>query len=449
MTRTLIRWRVCIRKIKTKLAILIALLLLFAIGTGIYLHLDLYSIPDTRLALDGTYLEMSEDPFRKYINLQVDHNDPSKGQFRGFYLLSPHFYDSKNITFVLTDGQMELVTTRTNFGFFEELLGPGSYVLMGVRGHSPTYLPEVYKDGMVDIGAALNLYSSAQQIEDIEQVRLEMVRNGTLEPGRKINIFGASGAGVLAQQYVSKYGTNVERVLLESTGAPDLSRASGIKYSPDLKDFNPDAAALLEEILQTGSVDRSAIANILYQLGRTSMTPRESQISLLAEVKNGSWMLRYRFDPKYNVSVLNYLIKSPRMITARVRWFELVGQDLLEYDAEKGIDLLYEISREPLTDLVDFYRKNGQLSLGLSVKRDFPGEVLVLKGTEDVVFSDEISQKLQQAYPNARLLLFRDGHRMQNDKEKYRELRVSFFDKGFASERIAEADASLRSHVDK
>jgi len=436
------------RTMKKKLAVLVGVFLIFAIGTVIYLHLDFYSIPDSGLLLDGTYSEMNEDAFHKYINLQVDHNDPSKGQFRGFYLLSPSFYDSKNITFVLTDGQMELVTTRTDFGFFDEILGPGSYVLMGVRGHSPTYLSDVYKNGLVNFEAALDLYSSAQQVEDIEQVRLEMVKNGTLEPGRKINIFGASGAGVLAQQYISKYSTNVNRVILESTGAPDLSKALGIKYSPDLKEFNPDVAASLEEILKAGSADRSAIANILYQLGRTSMTPRESQTQLLDELKKGSWMLRYRLDPKYNLSVLNYLVKSPRTIAARVRWFELVGLDLLEYDPEEGINLLYEISMVALSDFVERYRKSGQSPAGLYVKRDFLGEVLILKGTEDVVFGDEINRKLQQAYPNARLLFFKDGHRMQNDKEKYRKLRVSFFDKGFASEMIVAEQAAANNLID-
>jgi hypothetical protein len=64
----------------------------------------------------------------------------------------------------------------------------------------------------------------------------------------------------------------------------------------------------------------------------------------------------------------------------------------------------------------------------------FLGEVLILKGTEDVFFSDEINPKIQQAYPNAKLLLFKDGHRMQNNTEKYIKIRNTFLKEGFNSD---------------
>lgn len=49
-------------------------------------------------------------------------------------------------------------------------------MLIGVRGHSPTLFPEVYKDGKVDYERALQLYSSDQQVEDIEYIRLDLIK---------------------------------------------------------------------------------------------------------------------------------------------------------------------------------------------------------------------------------------------------------------------------------
>ena len=52
---------------------------------------------------------------------------------------------------------MELVDLDPDFDFFEAMLGGASYVLIGVRGHAPTLLPEVYRDGKVDHEQAMRL----------------------------------------------------------------------------------------------------------------------------------------------------------------------------------------------------------------------------------------------------------------------------------------------------
>lgn len=406
---------------------------MFAVIAGIvaYAHFDFYKIPKIRLALNATYSEMQEGSFHHYINFQVDYKDASQGQFRGFYLFSPYFYESKNITFLLTDGQMELVSTRTDFSFFEEVLGQSSYVLIGVRGHSPTLLPEVYTNGEVNYKAAINLYNSDQQVEDIEQVRLDLIKKGTLTKNSKINIFGASGAGVLAQQYISKYGENVNRVILESTGAPDLSNKLGVKYSPDFKDFNPKANSILSSFLNENPSDKPSICNILYQQGRTEKSPKEAQLKTVKELQNGSWILKYKFKPINNLAVLNYMIKSPQSLAARVRWFELVGNDLMKYNSKKETNLLYEFSVKAISGILDYHKAKNISPKKFVINRDFSGEVLILKGTEDVVFGDIVSKEIQKSYPNAKLLFFKDGHRMQDNKAKYTNIRTAFLANGF------------------
>ncbi|MBS1797502.1 MAG: hypothetical protein JSS81_27005 [Acidobacteria bacterium] len=422
------------RKIVTKkrlLAGLVILLLLIA-GVIFYAHRSFYAVPQSRLAAGAVYPEMPEDDFHHYIDLPLDHLHPERGTFRAFYQFGPNFYRSRPVTFLLTDGQMELVGLQTDFDFFEDVLPGVAYVLVGVRGQSPTLFPEVFKDGKIDYEAALDLYGSDQQIEDIEAVRRQLVAGGILKPGEKINVFGASGAGVLAQQYVSKYGTNVERLLLESTGAPDLARQNGSRYSPDFKDFNPEAAPIFDSLVAQKTVDKRELANVLYQLGRTEKEPRAAQTALLESLRDGGNLWRYRLKPPMNLSILNYVIKSPSELAARVRWFELVGADLLRYDGACETNLLYEISSEAVSDLLDFHRRANRPAKEFVIDRqNFAGEVLILKGTEDVVFSDDIARSLEKAYPHAKALFFKDGHRMLNDKERYRQIRKNFLDIGF------------------
>lgn len=419
---------------KRRKKIIFLVILAVILSSGYIVHRSFYSIPAGRLDLSQTYEEMPEDSFHHYLNLPIDHNQINGDKFRAFYLLSPGFYAGKNqITFVLTDGQMELVGTRTDFSFFENILGGSAYVLIGARGHSPTFFPEVYVNGAVDIKQAMYLYNSDQQVDDIEQIRVDLQRKGLLAAESKINVFGASGAGILAQQYVSKYGQNVQRMILESTGAPDLSILFRKHYSVDLSEYNPPVDTILQKAFYKKTTNRASVCNILYQVGRSSRHPKEEQLKIAKALQGNSWLLSYKFKPVTNLSVLKYMTQTPKEIATRVRWFELVGTDLLAYDSSKGINLLYELSRAVLADMITYCQTNRYKPKEFFINRNFKGEVLIIKGTEDVVFSDFINQKLKEAYSNSRLFFFTDGHRMQNDIDLYRKLRIDFLENGFGA----------------
>jgi pimeloyl-ACP methyl ester carboxylesterase len=408
---------------------LAALVFVCVVLAGI--HLYVYAVPGQRLGPDATYAEMEADHRHRYIDLRLDHDDPALGTFRGFYLLSANFQPSENVTFVLTDGQMELVGTHTDFHLFDSLFGDVSYVLVGVRGQSPTFLPEVHPGGAIDYERAMKLYGSNQQVEDIETVRRDMQRTGLLSASGRINVFGASGAGVLAQQYVSKYASHVNRVLLESTGAPDLALNAGLPYSPRFRDFNAPADRLLTDYLTRHPSRRAALANVLYQQGRSEPAPKAKQLLTLQDLGDGGFLAKYQFQPMRNLRLLEYMIKAPKSLMARVCWFELVGADLERYDPRTGTNLLYDISQVAVSDVLDWHRRNHVAPMRFVIDRRFAGEVLILKGRDDVVFGDEINQRLRDAYPNARLLFFDDGHRLQRDPVAYRAIRKEFLEGGF------------------
>ncbi len=405
--------------------------LLLACGALAGIHAYLYAVPGERLSPGETYAEMPADNRHHYIDFPLDHRDPSLGTFRGFYLLSSRFKSSDNVTFVLTDGQMELVGTQTDFDFFDALFGDTPYVLIGVRGQAPTLLPEVHKNGATDYALAMKLYGSDQQVEDIETVRRDMQRRGLLPADGRINVFGASGAGVLAQQYVSVHGSHVNRLLLESTGAPDLAQEAGLSYSPRFREFNPPADRLLTAYLSEHPARRAALANVLYQQGRSEPGPRAAQLRTLEDLDGGACLVKYQLKPMRNLRLLDYMIKAPKSLMARVRWFELVGADLVSYDPRAGTNLLYDISQVAVSDVLDWHRRNHIAPKRFIIDRGFPGEVLILKGRDDVVFGDAINRRLRDAYPKARLLLFDDGHRLQRDPAAYRAIRKAFLTGGF------------------
>ncbi len=397
-----------------------------------------YKTPTKRLALDDSYSKMPEDNFHKYINLPINHNNPESELFRGFYILSPNYDKNDQITFILTDGQMELVGTDTDFDFFENILGNSSYVLIGRRGHFPTLFPEVYnRDKTLNYTKALNLYGSKQYIEDIELIRQDLKKKGLLGKSKKINIFGASGAGILAQQYISKYGKNVDRVILQSTGAPDISRKNNQSYSPDFADFNLEGNKILESILKESEINLPRLSNILYQVGRSSKKPKKDQINILNRVKEGSTLFSYYFKPQYNLRLLKQILNSPNSAASKVRYFELIGHDLKKYNAEKkkNINLLYEFSNELLWD---FAKKNASEEIApknFQINRSsFQYQTLVLSGSKDIVFSIETGEEIAKAYSNSRFIAFDDNHKFSNNNQEfYLNLRKSFLSDGFNS----------------
>jgi len=420
---------------------LIGLLSFFIVGAigAYYGYKSFCAVPATRLVLDKFYAEMPQDERHRYIILPLDHSDPKSDKFKGFYIMSPDFKNDTDVVFFLTDGQMQLVGTDPDFSFFSLVVGDRPYVLIGARGHAPTLFPEVYNAaGELDYKKAMTLYGSDQQVEDIECVRLDMLKNGFISPDSKIMVFGASGAGVLAQQYLSKYGRSVSRAIIAVTGAPDIAIASGWTYSPDFKTFNLEGAKALETAVKKGGYDICSLSYILYQMARGSSNAIKDQNAFLARLAAGEFGAYFKtwIKPAYNPYVLFFSMKSPAAVSARVRWYELVANDLKKYAAGRpeSLNLLYEYSYAALSDFLENDTGNIALSKNFKIDRaGFTGEVLVMCGAQDVVFSTDISSAIASQYPNSRLAIFNDGHRLMKTPDYYLELRKAFYDGGFAS----------------
>jgi len=417
---------------------------------GAWVYAELMRVPTSRLSGEETYAEMPPDTRHHYVDLPLVYGEPERGSYRAFYILSPGFDPStKPVVFFVTDGQMELIGLRPDFAWFDHYLGGLSYVLIGHRGHTPTLFPEVFdSDGNLDHAAAMQLYGSHQQIEDIERIRVDMEGKRLLPPSGKIGMFGASGAGILVQQYAAKYGHNVERLALEVTGAPDLSRDNEQLFSPPLSDVCPRASASLSESRAWDDEPKRAFAYLLYQAARKSPRPCQELSEFIQELidEDGEPNLLLA-SPEQNYSLAKLLLRSPGAAASKVRMFELLGHDLTRARWQEGdAHLLYSWSEEIVGDFLQSQREGKIQTFELAIDRGtYRGEVLVLTGAEDVVFSRENSRRLRQSYSNSLMLVLDGGHSQRAEPSLQRELRREFFKVGLEGEEFSRTLSLLRS----
>ena len=418
-------WR---RSVTRVLLPLLALIALVSGSVGYAAYRASRKPPIARLALDAFYPDMPADARHHYLNFPLDYGDSSSALFRGFYILSPNFQPGASVVFFLTDGQMELVGTNPDFSFFEAELPGLSYVLMGHRGHSPTLFPEVYASGKVDLRRAMSLYGSAQRVEDIERVRRDMVAQRLLPPDGRIMLFAASGAGVLAQQYLQRYGDHVSRVLLASTGAPDLAREHGWDYARRFAEFDSSAAADLRKVLRTRSVSPASLTYLLFQLGREGTARRAAQRTVIRGLRGHNplpyaW---YRLHPSLSWALSSTILEAPAADAAKVRMYELLGADLQRYGAtpDPAASLMYAWTPKLLADYLGADLPVPELRIDRS---RYQGDVLVISGADDVVFAPAIGKAIANAYPHGHFVLVRGGHRLEQDRDYQRAIRTAFF----------------------
>lgn len=429
-----------------KKIILSIILTVFAVG-GFFTwkeYISFMSPPKTRLATGSSYPEMPADEHHIYIRLPIDHDDPMLGTFTDFYLLSPNFRPGGDVVFMLFDNQQEavgMVSSAKDFEYYDDMIGGNmSYVLIGNRGVSPTLFPEVFKqDGLPDYAKALKLYGSQEQIEDIEAVRQDMARRGLLGESGKIMLFGGSGGGVLIQQYIEKYGDNVSRALVESTSAVDLTRENNLNFAKNLYDSNPEAAEKYYSLNQKKKISPS-LTWVLFRLGLNGDT--EAQINILNGQDNffdwGDKFLYWKnwFQLSQNFPLVNFMMNSPQELEVKVRMWELVGSDLVEYDPEsaKDINLMYETTGVFLSDFLDAYNKKEISIFPMKLDRSkFQGEVMVWANTGDQDFGPERAALISAAYPHSKLVLFEEkSHHLQKISAYQEELIKSFFENGLA-----------------
>lgn len=424
-------------------------LMLLAAGFALYFADSKYSKfmapPTARLAQGSYYAELPPDSHHIYIQLPLDHNNPSYGTFTDFYILSPDFKPGANVIFQLYDNQQEtvgMVAERKDFKIFDQRVGENmSYVLIGNRGVSPTLFPEVFnKDGSPDYAKALNFYGSNQQIEDIEAVRKDMQKRGLLPKNGKIMLYAGSGGGVLAQQYLDKYGENVSRALVESTGAMDLSEKNNMTFARSLYSSNRTVAEKYYNLYPKIKNDTS-LAWILFKLGLEGNT--QAQIDILDgkykgfNVKDKLVYVKNWLKFSQNYPIISMIFRSPQELEVKVRMWEVTGSDLVKYNpkSEKEIIPMYEALRFFLKDFLTAYKEGKIRTFKCSLNRQkFKGEIMVWANMGDQDFGPQIARLISQSYPHSRLAVFKEKYHHVLDKSEFQlKFTKDFYETGLYS----------------
>jgi pimeloyl-ACP methyl ester carboxylesterase len=427
----------------------VVLLLALLIVCGAYAwheYEEFFSVPATRLEAGGFYPEMPPDSHHHYLQIPLDHENMSLGSFTAFYILSPGFSIGGDVIFWLFDNQQErvgMLSGAADFDYFEENLGGMSYVLMGNRGVTPTLFPEVFnEDGSPNYSRALRLYSSDQQVEDIEAVRQDMLEKGLLPKDGRIMLYGGSGGGVLVQQYLDRYGEHVSRALIECSGAPDLAREQNATFMKETYLSNEKLARSYFSLMQMG-VDSASLSFMLYKIGLAGDTDLQNRI---VSIRTGTFSLdglwKYLsswLSPSLNFPLVRWMLESPRELEVKVRMYELIGDDLQNYHPASAQEVCigYEWIKAILAGFTRAF-ENGEIpDAKIQLNRSsYGGEVMIWSAALDQVFSVQMGQLLQQSYPYARLALFNDTHERRRDPDYRREFRRAFFIHGLNSPEV-------------
>ncbi|VVB64459.1 Uncharacterised protein [uncultured archaeon] len=431
---------------KWRLAVLLLPAIIVVAGIyGWHEYQAFNAVPTTRLAAGGYYPEMPPDGYHHYVQIPIDHQNPSAGNFTDFYLLNPEFRAGDNVVFWLCDNQQEAVGLASSWSGFDANLGGLSYVLIGNRGVSPTLFPEVFnKDGSVNYALAVKLYGSNEQIDDIEAVRQDMKKKGLLPEDGKIMVYGRSGGGVLVQQYLDKYGDYVSRALIEASGGPDLAREHNTTFNKNTFESNPSAASFFFALSQKGDATAS-LAFMLFMIGQEGDMDLQEKIvnskrSILALGDKFTYLKNW-LVPSYNFLFVNLLFDAPRELEVKVRLYELAVEDIDNYHpaSAQEVCLAYDWMRVLLADFMKAHDEGKLHSMQFALNRSrYRGEVMVWSGTADQDFSTQMGQWISDSYPHSRLAVFDDAHHLCKHQEYYREFRRAFFTAGLNSSEVQD-----------
>jgi len=424
-------------------AILLPAIIVISGVYGWHEYQNFNAVPLTRLAAGSYYPEMPPDEYHHYLQIPINHQDPSLGNFTDFYLLNPEFIAGDNVVFWLCDNQQEAVGLTTSWRDFDASLGGLSYVLIGNRGVSPTLFPEVFdKDGSVNYTLAMKLYGSNEQIDDIEAIRRDMQKKGLLPKNGKIMVYGRSGGGVLVQQYLDKYGDHVSRALIEASGGPDLAREHNTTFNKNTYESNPAVASSYFALAQKGDATAS-LAFMLFMIGQGGDVDLQKKI---ADSRTNNSSLGDKFTymkswlvPSNNFPLIYSLFNAPRELEVKVRLYELMAEDLENYHpaSSKEVCLAIEWAKVLLADFIKAREKGEIPTTQINLNRSrYKGEVMVWSGTGDQVCAVEMGQWVSDSYPYSRLAVFDDSHHFQEHPGYYRQFRRAYFTYGLNSSEV-------------
>jgi len=410
----------------------------------------------TSLAYSQNQKYPREDFYNRNIEMPIDHFNPKEGTFTLYYQLTSNFDFNKPTIFFFQDSQQNygepgaVDELAKDYNFYELF----NVVRYQHRGRKYSYIEVKNEDGSINWEKVYRVLSSRQVVEDIERIRQDLFVD---HPNAKIYIYGRSGGGYLAQEYLAKYSNHVARVFLRSAPNPlimeELDYIESKHLINSLNAVDPQLPAKLKTIIDRETVPQLELLWLLLRLGYEHQDPGPYQAIVINELyennKNtySSYIDREGYS-WYSFSQLkaNKVLYDQMGAGIFLRAIECDGVYLLGPEPDY-IDPIYYCYRDlsaPVLQLIEEKRVTPPIYPSLNRFRKIKTEVFYLAGKNDHMSPYQIGIELGKYLKNYELFIADDNHMMMNHKDCLPLLRNAFFEYGIGSKQLQEARNSMQ-----
>jgi pimeloyl-ACP methyl ester carboxylesterase len=393
-----------------------------------------------------------EDFYNRNIKVPIDYDRPGEGVFTLYYQLSSNFDFNKPTLFFFQDSQQNYgepgkVDDLAKSYQFDECF---NLVRYEHRGKRYSYIQVENQDGSVNWERVYRVLSSRQVVEDIERVRKDLFSK---HPDTKIFLYGRSGGGYLAQEYMAKYPENVARAFIRCAPNPLIMKNLGYIESKhlihSLDAVDPELQSRLKKIIDRGTVPKLDLLWLMLRLGYQYQDPGPYQASVINELyenKNDAYQ-SYINKGGFSFSQLKAdkaLQKQmgPGMV---LRALECDGLYLLgpEPDYMDPIYYCYRDLSSPVLRLIEEKKVPPPVYPSLDRLRKIKTEGFYFAGRKDHMSPYQIGVELGKVIKNYEVFIVDDNHMMLKHADCQPLLYNAFFKFGMGSEQLKEAENSL------
>jgi pimeloyl-ACP methyl ester carboxylesterase len=403
----------------------------FAIG----LAACLIGIP--AIAFDGPEPCPPLDATHRYLTVPLVYARPELGSFRLYYETNTDFNPAKRTVFFLHDGQQQ----PTAVGAPDELKKKYgldlNIVRMEHRGLPCSRIGRIYARDGIDWELAYQVFSSVNVVEDIDRIRIDLVGQD-----RKIYLWGRSGGGFLAAQYLATHASSVDRaaILVSSDNSQTCFLAQREQFFGMLR-----AEGLMEaylDILAKPPVPDIEFLWILQRLGYDHFPSEKKQADFIRSLRADDLSLYRAYLDRYkNVDEFMAMIQKETPFST-VRIHELFFHGLEMRSPKDPTYGLLEPNARPLKGLME----SGRLRPGIidvrSALAKIETEVLLVPARWDNITPPTEMAAMNKNMRHSRLVVLDDLHNTIKSDAFLSRLLKAFYENGALSAAVDRVLAS-------
>lgn len=382
------------------------------------------------------------DSTHRYITAPVFYDRPQAQSFQLYYELNKDFDPSLPTLFFFHDGQQPFGAVGDPDALKQKYGVKFNFLRMAHRGISCSPIEGIQKDGQINWKLAFDIFRSENVIEDMDLIRRDLLGdNGTMF------VFGGSGGGILAAQYLAKHPEGVAKIYMERATADN---GATDKWAKEFFFSNLQADNVYADFVNLISSKTVPLPELLWVLQRSGYDHPPSdhfQRDLILGLMNNDFTMYQKWSTQYQDISLIAPDWQQKMLPGIVRIFEfdpLVGTTSVQVPSV--VDAIEPLIR-PLTEL----EITGVISSGpINVLPTITGletDTLLVAARWDHVLPYQSMQVMNKALPHSKLIILDDTHGMVRSEQCHIGLFKAFFENGKESPEFAHAMNSAQCHL--